>query len=85
MQGGSSLNGGHSGQCPAWKQCAGDLPLALEAVKRIDALFDIERNINRLSAEKRGVRQERSAPILAALGAWLHEERPRLSRSASVA
>jgi hypothetical protein len=37
-------------QCPAWKECAGDLPVALEAVKRIDALFDIERNINGLSA-----------------------------------
>jgi transposase len=61
-------------------------PVALEAVKRIDALFDIERNINGLSAEERlRVRQERSAPILAALEAWLREERSRLSRSASVA
>src|SRR6516165_4052907 len=61
-------------------------PVALEAVKRIDALFDIERNINGLSAEERlRVRQERSAPILAALEAWLGEERSRLSRSASVA
>jgi len=59
-------------------------PVALEAVKRIDALFDIERNINGLSAEERlRVRQERSAPILAALEAWLREERSRLSRSAS--
>ena len=56
------------------------------AVKRIDALFDIERNINDLSAEERLlVCQERSAPILAALEAWLREERSRLSRSASVA
>src|SRR5262249_10873756 len=61
-------------------------PVALEAVKRIDALFDIERNINGLSAEERlRVRQERSAPILATLEAWLREERSRLSRSASVA
>jgi Transposase IS66 family len=60
--------------------------VALEAVKHIDALFDIERNINGLSAEERlRVRQERSAPILAALEAWLREERSRLSRSASVA
>ena len=28
-------------------------PIALDAVKRIDALFDIERGINGLSAEKR--------------------------------
>jgi transposase len=61
-------------------------PVALEAVKRINALFDIERNINGLSAEERlRVRQERSAPILAALEGWLREERSRLSRSASVA
>src|SRR5207247_9634503 len=53
---------------------------------RIDALFDIERNINGLSAEERlRVREERSAPILAALEAWLRQERSRLSRSASVA
>src|SRR5499426_2759668 len=61
-------------------------PVALAAVKRIDALFDIERDINGLSAEKRlRVRQEQSAPILVALEAWLREERSRLSRSASVA
>ena len=36
-------------------------PVALEAVKRIDALFDIERTINGLSAEERlRVRQEQS-------------------------
>src|SRR6516225_2085972 len=59
---------------------------ALDCLQRIDALFDIERNINGLSAEERlRVRQERSAPILAALEAWLGEERSRLSRSASVA
>ena len=38
-------------------------PIALEAVKRIDALFDIEREINGLSGEKRiAERQKRSAP-----------------------
>ena len=60
--------------------------LRLAAVKRIDALFDIERDINGLSAEERlRVRQEQSAPLLAALEAWLREEHSRLSRSASVA
>jgi hypothetical protein len=40
-------------------------PIALEAVKRIDALFDIERTINGRSAEERlRVRQEQSAPLL---------------------
>ena len=37
-------------------------PLALEAVRRIDALFDIDRSINGQSAERRrAVRQEVSA------------------------
>jgi transposase len=61
-------------------------PVALEAVRRIDALFDIERAINGLSAEERlRVRQEQSAPLMAALEAWLRDERSRMSRSASVA
>jgi transposase len=61
-------------------------PVALEAVKRIDALFDIERNVNGLSAEQRlRVRQEQSRPLVDALETWLREERSRLSRSASVA
>jgi transposase len=60
-------------------------PIALEAVKRIDALFDIERETNGLSAEERlRVRRERSAPLVAALEAWLREQRSRLSRSSSV-
>jgi len=60
-------------------------PIALEAVKRIDALFDIERGINGRSAQERLViRQEKSAPLVAELQTWLREERSRLSRSASV-
>lgn len=61
-------------------------PIALEAVKRIDALFAIERAINgRDATERRRVRQERSAPLVADLEDWLRDERSRLSRSASVA
>jgi len=61
-------------------------PVALEAVRRIDALFEIERAINGESAAARlAVRQERSVPLLASLEAWLHDERSRLSRSSSVA
>ncbi len=60
-------------------------PVALEAVKRIDALFDIERGINGLSADERlRVRQKDSAPLVIALEAWLRDHRSRLSRSASV-
>ena len=55
-------------------------------MKRIDALFDIEREINGSSAEQRlAVRAERSAPLLANLKAWLRAERAQLSRHAPVA
>ena len=61
-------------------------PLALEAVRRIDAVFAIEREINGLSADERHrVRQERSRPLVEDLQAWLGEQRKMLSRSASVA
>ena len=61
-------------------------PLALEAVKRIDALFDIEREINGESAERRlAVRRERSAPLVAELEDWMRTERAGLSRHAAVA
>ena len=61
-------------------------PLAFEAVNRIDALFDIEREINANSAELRlAVRAARSAPVLADLEAWMRAERQRLSRHAPVA
>ena len=61
-------------------------PLALEAVQRIDALFDIEREINGESAERRlAVRRERSAPRVAKFEAWMRTERTRLSRHAPVA
>jgi transposase len=68
------------------KNAAAISPIALEAVKRIDALFDIERGINGQSAEERlRVRREQSAPLLVALEAWLREQRSRLSRASSVA
>jgi transposase len=67
------------------KQAPAISPIALEAVKRIDALFAIERSINGLSANERlRVRQDQSAPLLADLKAWLGDERSRLSRSAAV-
>ena len=61
-------------------------PMALEAVRRIDALFDIERQINGLTADQRlAVRQEMSAPLVADLHAWMTQERARLSRGNEVA
>ena len=61
-------------------------PLALEAVRRIDALFEIERSINGHSAERRrAVRQEVSTPLVADLGSWLRQQRAKLSRSNDLA
>ena len=61
-------------------------PLAVEVVKRIDALFDIEREINGTPAWRRlAIRHERSAPLVAELEDWMRTERARLSRHASVA
>ena len=61
-------------------------PLAMEAVKRIDVLFDIERSIKGETAARRhAVRQELSAPVLAELETWMKAERAKLSRHAPVA
>ena len=61
-------------------------PLAVEAVRRIDALFDIDRTINGQSAERRRqVRHELSAPLVGDLERWLREERPKLSRGNDLA
>ena len=68
------------------KKPAAISPLALEAVRRIDALFEIERTINGQSAEqRRAVRQELSAPLVADLEAWMREQRAKLSRGNDVA
>ncbi len=61
-------------------------PLAIEAVRRIDALFEIERTINGKSAEeRRRVRQEKSAPLVSELERWMREERAKLSRGNDLA
>jgi transposase len=68
------------------KKPAAISPLAMEAVRRIDALFDIERTLNGQSAERRkAVRQELSAPLVADLEAWMREQRAKLSRGNDVA
>ena len=61
-------------------------PIALEAVQRIDALFDIERGINgKSAAERLAVRQELSAPLMVELQAWLTGQLTRLSRNHDLA
>jgi transposase len=68
------------------KNAAPISPMALEAVKRIDALFDIEREINGLTADRRlERRQMESQPLVDDLQVWLQTERAKLSRSSPVA
>jgi transposase len=61
-------------------------PLAVEAVRRIDGLFEIERGINGKSADERcAVRQHLSRPLVANLKSWMQTERPKLSRGSDLA
>jgi transposase len=61
-------------------------PVAVEAVRRIDAIFAIERDVNGLSAGDRlATRQQRIAPLIGQLEGWMHAERARLSRHADTA
>ena len=61
-------------------------PIALEAVKRIDAIFDIEREINSIDARARlAARHERCRPLVEDLRNWLLEERAKLSKHNGVA
>lgn len=55
-------------------------PIALEAVQKLDALLDIERDINGKTPEERfAVRQELSAPLMAKLHDWLKAQLAKLS------
>lgn len=61
-------------------------PIALDIVRRIDALFEIERDINGLAADQRlEVRRERSRPLVDALHTVMVEHRATLSRSNDIA
>ena len=61
-------------------------PIALEAVRRIDELFDIEREINgKPPDERKAVRQEKSKPLVEALEVWLREQRARVSAKSDIA
>lgn len=62
------------------------VPLASEAVRRIDAIFAIERELNGLAAEdRRAARQNRVVPLVDELAEWMRAERGRLSRHAETA
>jgi transposase len=56
-------------------------PIAIEVVRRIDALFEIERSINGKSPEERmAVRQELSRPLVDNLRVYMREQAAGLSR-----
>jgi hypothetical protein len=75
----SAARAGHD---PAAESC----PCRGSGIKRVDALFAVEREINSLSAAARlAARQERSATLVAGFEAWVRAERAKLSRHAAVA
>jgi transposase len=61
-------------------------PIALEAVQRIDAVFEIERRLGGADpATRLAVRRAETAPLVQDLETWLRAERDKLSRHAPVA
>ena len=61
-------------------------PIALEAVQKLDALFEIERTINgRPPAERLAVRKEHSTPLMDDLHSWLTAQFAKLSRNHDLA
>jgi transposase len=61
-------------------------PLAHEAVRRIDRIFDAERELNGLAADKRlALRRTHVTSLVADLEDWMRTERARLSRHNDVA
>jgi transposase len=61
-------------------------PIAIEIVRRIDALFEIERSINGKSAEERlAVRRMLSRPLVDDLGLYMRAQLERLARGHDLA
>jgi len=61
-------------------------PLAVEAVRRIDAIFAVERTMIGLPAmERAALRALHVAPLVTELEAWMRDARAKMSRHADVA
>ncbi|MGI3903258.1 MAG: IS66 family transposase, partial [Janthinobacterium lividum] len=61
-------------------------PIAVEAVRRIDEIFAVERTINgRISAERVAARQQQSKPLVLDLEHYLREQRMLLSAKSDTA
>ena len=64
---------------------ASKAPIAAEAVRRIDELFKIEREINgKPAAERLAVRKERTKPLVLELETWLRIQHARVSRKSEI-
>ena len=62
------------------------MPIAIEAVQRIDALFAIEREIKgKTPTERKAARQARSKPLVESFETWLRAERKKLSSKGPLA
>ena len=71
---------------PAFHNQKTQSPIAFEELRSIDALYDIERDINGLPPERRrAIRAERTVPLLADLRSWMETERRRLSGKTDLA
>ncbi|SEU08947.1 IS66 C-terminal element [Paracoccus homiensis] len=78
----ADINGNGRKGKPAHDIC----PVALAAVDRIDAIFDIERGINALTVvDRQAARHQLSQPLVEKFHGWLHAERDRLSKHNPVA
>ena len=61
---------------------SGEAPIATEAVRRIDELFEIERTVNGQTPEQRlAARHEKSRPLVIDLEIWMRQQRALLSSS----
>jgi hypothetical protein len=61
-------------------------PLAVDAVRQMDAIFAIERAIVGQNADERlAIRQQQVAPLVTAFHDWMVEHRSKLSRGSDVA
>lgn len=61
-------------------------PIALKMVQRIDALFEIERQINgRTADERKATREQFSRPLINEMGIWVRDQRAKLSRDNDLA
>ena len=61
-------------------------PIAAEAVQRVDALFEIEREIAGQTRDQRlAVRRERALPLAMDLRSWMRDQRARVSAKSAIA